>query len=69
MSLTTPCQHHIFGARDEPEDVILGPRYVGIEDLDAEIDELMDVERLAERRSLTRIRRNEKATKIGSKAL
>ncbi|KAF8345065.1 hypothetical protein F5887DRAFT_1074713 [Amanita rubescens] len=36
----------LFGARDEPEDVITGPKYVGIEDPDAEKDSLMDVERL-----------------------
>ena len=35
----------LFGARDESEEVIPGPRYVGIEDPDAEKDEVMDVER------------------------
>ncbi len=36
----------LFGTRDEPEDVIPGPKYVGIEDPDAKEDGLMDVERM-----------------------
>ena len=36
----------LFGALDEPENVIPGLRHVAIEDPDAEKDGLMDVERL-----------------------
>jgi hypothetical protein len=45
----------LFGAPDEPEDVILGSRYVGIEDPDAEEDGLMDCDLDEERDVNSRI--------------
>lgn len=45
---TKPWWNKLFGSREEPEDVILGPRYVGVEDdfVDTTAEAEKDVERL-----------------------